>query len=295
MSLKRKHKRYSARDDALLHEYFPRLPTKDVALLLKRTPASVSVRACQLRLKKSGDLQSRRAATPPTTRRAPGTHINGGKLWTKPAIAALRRLYPTTPGVQIAEQLGRRVSTIYAMANKLCLKKDPELVREQSRQAMKNPNHGGRKHCFPKGHVPKNKGKKGYHVGGRAVLTQFKPGQKPHTTLPIGTVRAGKDGYLCIKIDDQGYHPKDWRPLHQLIWISTNGPIPAGHLVTFKDGNKRNFAETNLVLMSMADNARRNSIHNLPKPLVQAIQLNGALKRQINRRTKDEQHHRKPA
>ena len=34
--------------------------------------------------------------------------------------------------------------------------------------------------------------------------------------------------------------------LHRRIWVEHNGPIPEGHQVMFKDGNKRNFAIDNL-------------------------------------------------
>jgi len=34
--------------------------------------------------------------------------------------------------------------------------------------------------------------------------------------------------------------------LHHVLWIEAFGPIPAGHQVFFKDGDKTNFALSNL-------------------------------------------------
>lgn len=62
------------------------------------------------------------------------------------------------------------------------------------------------------------------------------------------------------------------------------GARPPGHSVVFKDGNKANCAIENLELLTRADLMRRNTVHHLPTPLVQTIQLLGALTRQIRKR-----------
>lgn len=49
----------------------------------------------------------------------------------------------------------------------------------------------------------------------------------------------GKNGYLRGTRGDR-------RPLHKRIWESIHGPVPPGCQVTFKDGNKRNFDNSNL-------------------------------------------------
>jgi len=295
MNPRRKHKPWSTRDDTLLREHYPALRTVEVASLLKRTLSSVYVRASQLKLKKSAAALASMIATSTRNTRPAGVHLNGYNRWGKPALATLKKLYPQTPTTAIAERLGRRVSQVYAMAGKLGLKKDPAITRETLRQSMLRADHPGRKHQFAKGSIPPNKGAKGWDAGGRSVLTRFKPGQRPRNTKPVGSLRIDSSGLLSVKINDTGYGPHDWRPLHQLAWELKHGPIPPAHIVTFADGNKRHFSDDNLQLLSKADNVRRNSIHRLPKALVQVIQLKGALKRQINRRTKDEQQHRKSA
>jgi hypothetical protein len=48
-----------------------------------------------------------------------------------------------------------------------------------------------------------------------------------------------------------------------------NGPVPPHHIITFADGNTLNLLDENLMLMSKADNARRNAPHkNLPDSYV---------------------------
>ena len=266
---RRQQKRWTPADDANLRAWYPARPTTQVAIMLQRSVGTVYVRAHTLGIAKQRGK-----------RRPKGTHINGGKLWTAAEIKLLRRIYPSSPGLEIARRLKRRPSQIYAMATKLALRKDREAIRLAAREAMK-ANKAAQRHQFPKGHVPRNKGVKGWQAGGRAVLTQFKPGQKPHTTKPIGSLRIG-DGLLCVKVTDTGYVAHDWQPLQRKVWELKHGPIPPGHIVRFIDGNQRNFADDNLECISKADNMRRNTIHNLPAPLKGAIQVLGQLKRRIN-------------
>lgn len=97
---------------------------------------------------------------------------------------------------------------------------------------------------FEKGHIPHNKGKEKYWIGGEE--TQFKKGHIPHNHKPIGTERITKDGYIEIKITD----PNKWRGKHILVWEKQNGPLPKSHVVIFGDRDKRNFNINNLILVS---------------------------------------------
>lgn len=206
------------------------------------------------------------------------------RVWTPPELKLLRRLYPTTLTAEIAARLGRPVERVYAKANALGLKKAPEhleLINTKLRAAMLDPNHPSRRFQFPKGLLPWNKGQKGLQIGG--VETQFKAGHRPHTWRPIGSDRVSKEGYLQVKLADTGCTRRDYVPVHHLVWTLHRGPIPAGYRVTFKDGNKTHIAIDNLELVSIADMMRRNTVHNLPKPLAEVVLLRGALKRKINR------------
>jgi hypothetical protein len=66
------------------------------------------------------------------------------------------------------------------------------------------------------------------------------------------------------------------------VWRDANGPIPPKHVVTFKDGNSRNCDISNLELMTMCENAKRNSIHRFPQEIQEVIKLKAKLKRKIN-------------
>lgn len=51
--------------------------------------------------------------------------------------------------------------------------------------------------------------------------------------------------------------------LHHVIWIETHGPIPPGHRLIFKDGNKDNCKLSNLELLTNSEQSRRHATgHN---------------------------------
>jgi hypothetical protein len=200
--------------------------------------------------------------------------------WTEREDATLRKLYPTTTAIEIAVQLGRRASQVYTRADKLGLKKEPQAVRAAAQRAIANPEHGGRQHWFKAGNQAWNSGKN-FNAGGNAPKSRFKPGHTPHTIKPIGTVRVSQN-LLAVKLSDTGYTNHDWANLHVLVWQSQHGPVPPGHLVIFADGNTRNFADSNLLLVSRVENMRRNSIHTrLPRELKRTVMALGRLKRKI--------------
>ena len=107
---------------------------------------------------------------------------------------------------------------------------------------------------FEKGHTPPNKGKKGYCAPG-CEKGHFKKGHTPHNKTPIGTVLTKADGYLWKKI---GEGARDWKQLHILTWEETNGPVPDGYMLIFKDNNRENCSLDNLALVSKAENAVMN-------------------------------------
>ena len=87
--------------------------------------------------------------------------------------------------------------------------------------------------------------------------TQYKKGNLPHNTKPIGYERISKEGYIEVKIamrrSDTG-NKNNFVAKHRLIWEQANGPIPKDCKVIFLDGNKRNFALENLALVTNAEN-----------------------------------------
>lgn len=111
---------------------------------------------------------------------------------------------------------------------------------------------------FEKGHVPPNKGRKGYVAPG-SEKGWFQKGAQPWDTVPVGTIVTKTDGYLWKKIDDKpGVWLQNWKQLHLLLWEEAHGPVPEGHRVIFKDKNKQNCVLENLALVSLAENAVMN-------------------------------------
>lgn len=108
-------------------------------------------------------------------------------------------------------------------------------------------NHGlksGLSGQFKPGRTPVNKGKK--YPGLYKNSGQFQVGRKPKNYMPVGSERVNADGYVDIKISD----PNKWRAKHKLVWEEVNGPIPAGKVVMFADGNNRNFDIDNLLCVT---------------------------------------------
>ncbi len=108
---------------------------------------------------------------------------------------------------------------------------------------------------FEKGHVPANRGKKGICAPG-CEKTQFKKGNLPATTKPIGYERISKDGYVEVKIKMRPSRPDcndNFVAKHRLIWEQAYGPIPPDCVVIFKDGDRRNFDLSNLALVTKAE------------------------------------------
>lgn len=203
----------------------------------------------------------------------------GFKRWLKIDEAIFTQLYHKHENAALAHYFTRSVSSITAKASVMGLKKSESFIMAKKHELAES----GKKYRFLKGHIPANKGKT-QPTTGRMAETQFRKGRKPKNWVPIGTERLTKDGYLQRKMTDTGYPPQDWVLVHRLIWIDHNGPVPPGHVVVFKDGNKTNLSIENLGLISVQENMKRNSIHsNFSPELRKVIQLRGVLTRQIHK------------
>lgn len=217
--------------------------------------------------------------------------------WTEEECELMRTLYPDLPAHQVAERLGRNVCQVHAKAKAMRLRKSEAFNASPAsgRAAPGRTIPNSEAHRWKKGLVSWNKGTH-YRAGGRSVENQYKPGQKPHNTHPIGTELVNSDGYLKRKVRDDapvGMGRRNWKFVHVLVWEEAHGPVPKGHKVVFRDGNKQNFDLANLELVTDREMMLRNSIHTvLPPELKQVVQLNGALKRKINRRMEREEQNR---
>jgi hypothetical protein len=263
-----------------LRALYPDHSQKDCARILGRGLDSVKSKALVLHLKRNRNY----------------------RRWTAADIAELRRAYPSTWPRDLVRHFGRGITNIHAAAARHGIKKDPAFVRETGLISSRHPNV--RASQFPKGHVPANKGlrRPGWFAG-RMRETQFKKGNRPHDWLPVGTIQANADGYLRMKVRDdrgtsagKGGSSTNWMFVHKMVWESAHGPIPPGHRIWWKDRNHLNCALENLELLTDQEHMARTTIHNLPPELKQVIQLNGALKRRIQRMEQHgEKQHLRPA
>ena len=141
---------------------------------------------------------------------------------------------------------------------------------------------------FTKGMVPHNKGRKGFCFKG-SEKGWFAQGHRPPNWLPIGHIRKiTREGYYEVKINDTGYKPTDWVPIHRLVWERCTGkPVPKGYVVYYLNGDCENYEITNLGCISKAQNMKRNSMHQYGREFVLLKQLQGQITRQINIKEKN--------
>jgi hypothetical protein len=219
------------------------------------------------------------------------------RSWTAEELHYVEAHYPDASTAKIAEALGRSLTQVYQKAAVLGVKKSPEFDASQESGRLKKGQSRGTAFQFPKGHVPANKGlRRPGWAPGRMRETQFGKGQRSGMAArnwkPIGAIRTDPEGYLRIKIREAEHgteatgfgNTKVWPLLNRHIWEQHHGPIPPKHIVLFKDGNRQNCAIENFELISMADNARRNSMwNNMPRELAEVIQLRGALNRRLRK------------
>jgi len=209
------------------------------------------------------------------------------RYWTPAEEQLLRERYPDTPTSELCALLNRKAADVYAKAQDLGVSKSEAFLTGPNsgrKRAGCAPNAG----TFKPGLIPWNKGTH-FCAGGRSAETRFRPGEKPQTWVPIGTVAKSGDGYWKRKVRGdapRGMSRRNWVWLHIECWEQHHGAVPPNHLVAFKNGNRDDIRIENLELVSRRDWIKRHTLHNLPKEIVQVIQLKGALQRQVNKRAK---------
>jgi len=115
--------------------------------------------------------------------------------------------------------------------------------------------------------------------------TQFKPGNLPASWVPIGSETVDTYGYRKTKVRD-GAQPAvyNWEFNHVLLWQRHNGPVPKGHKVVFRNGDKADIRIENLECISHAEMMRRNTRHRYPEEVNRMIVAKAVLTRAINKR-----------
>jgi hypothetical protein len=195
--------------------------------------------------------------------------------WTEAELRTLRTLYPDTPTSSVAAALGRTANSVGQKARLIGVSKSAEFMASEFSGRLKP------------GNMPHNTGKS-YQPGGRNAETRFKKGNKPHTTLPVGSYRINGDGHLQRKVSEaSGSNSKRWRGVAELVWCEAHGPLPSKHIVVFRPGMKTAVLEEitldRVECISLAENGRRNHPRNKHPELAKIVQLKGAITRQVNR------------
>ena len=209
------------------------------------------------------------------------------RRWTQIDLEKLRLWYPNVSTAEIADRLGFSLSRVYCKAHKLGLKKSADYITRQMEKCGEEVARLGGDTRFKPGLTPWNKGLKG--MGGRGSETQFKKGEisgrAKEIMKPIGSERISVEGYLERKIDDTPGvgQRRHWATVHKILWESAHGPVPKGHVVVFKNGDKTDIRIENLECITRVELMGRNTYHNYGKEVAELIQLRGAISRKINK------------
>ncbi len=217
-------------------------------------------------------------------------------LWTDAEIEMLRCNYADSQTGDLAAALGLPIAMVYAKANRMGLLKSEAFAASDKSGRIVRGGTLGQAWQFKPGQNSWSKGLKGVvGVQPECRATQFRPGERPLNWLPVGSLRINSEGYLDRKVNDlPGPQNVRWKPVHRLIWIEANGVVPQGHVVVFRPGQRTTVVAEitldRLDLVTKQELMRRNSVHTVyPPEVARLVQLNGALKRQINKRARDEQ------
>lgn len=197
----------------------------------------------------------------------------------------IRERFPNEKTQDLADELGLTYSQLSNRAHSMGLKKSEEF-KQSDKSGRHNLIEKGKKTRFQLGHTPVNKGvKMPDHIYDKVKHSMFKKGNRPHNWKADGSIveRNDKTGrsYLYFKVKDS-----HWILYHNKIWMDHHGPIPEKHIISFKDGNTLNCDISNLELLSMAENAKRNSIHRFPDDVKEVIRLKAKLTKKIKQNGK---------
>lgn len=213
--------------------------------------------------------------------------------WTAAELLLLRKQYADTKTERIAASLGKNVRKVYAMASSLGLKKSAAFMAtvNSGRIQRGRSNPAMVRTQFKPGQPAWNKGKH-YMPGGRIRDGWFKPGQRSVRwdvdAYALGALRITTDGVLLIKWRE-GRDRDSWMVMARFVWWTETGHMPSrDEVVRTRNGDPSDTRIENLELLSRAENARRNSLWTkYPHEVARLFQLKGAIRRQVNRITKE--------
>lgn len=277
------YKRWAEWEKEFLRRTYRDYFTEAIAIVLGRNVAPVRQKALDLGLRKGLEVIAEMG------------RLTARRVWNPEDDERLKQLYPRTLTRDIARELGRTVPQVERRAIKhLGLRKAPGYMSQVARAELEERRERGKASGFKPGHVSWNKGLKGLNMGGRSVETRFKKGRPAE--LAANYRQIGDEKYdpkrktIVRKVTDDPALARvmRWRPVHVLVWEAAHGPVPDGCIVRFKTGMKTlvsaEITADRLECVTLAENMRRNTVHNLPLPLKRLVVARGALNRAINRK-----------
>lgn len=190
--------------------------------------------------------------------------VNMHRPWTQRQLNYLSRHYADTPMAELKRRTGHCEKSIWQRAAVMGLHKSQEFMQECGRRTARHPNSIATR--FKKGMTPWNKGMDERQMRSsdaieRCRKTQFKPGNIPHNIKPVGYERVTDEGYVLIKVEEG----RQLVLKHRWVWQHAHGPIPAGHIIMFRDGNRLNCSLDNLELVSRQEAGRRRVLSETPE------------------------------
>lgn len=190
------------------------------------------------------------------------------RRWTEQERNIVERLYPEHSNEYIAEMVHRTASSIQNYAQKYNLHKNAAFAEEQRK-----------KNQFKPGHRPKNKGvPMKYWMSPEGIERLSRTRWHGRNDKPVGYERTDRDGYIYIKIEKT----KKMVLKHRWVWECANGSVPKDHVCVFKDGNPLNCSLDNLMVISKAENLKRNRETMTPERVSEMYRkIQEALKKHI--------------
>lgn len=130
---------------------------------------------------------------------------------------------------------------------------------------------------------------KGLKLGRRSKDTEFKKGNIPHNTLPIGTRRKAFFNNGTYRWKTKIADPDRWEFDHRLIWEKAHGSIPEDHVVLILDQDPDHLELDNLACISktILSDLNKNSIKSNDREVnLTRIELS-KLRREIYQKRKE--------
>lgn len=196
----------------------------------------------------------------------------------------IKKNYLIFPVKTLAKKINKSHTFVQDRLKKLGLKIPRKIIEQRIHQSR-----------FQKGIVPATKGMKWDEYMSKqgqenSRKSQFKKGEIPPNKrhyrdrmITLHTDSKTQRKYWWIRIS-----MREWKMYHVEIWERENGPVPPGYIIVFKDKNSLHCVIENLESITLAENMRRNTLHNLPEELKSTIHLIAGLSRKINRYEKQD-------